>query len=85
MHNVLAQIFSKNSVLCQDVVKTTVLLASIKDFSTVNRIYSEFFEDNHAPARAAFEVARLPKDGRVEIEAVAVLGAPPAGSVLQCR
>ncbi|XP_073488125.1 2-iminobutanoate/2-iminopropanoate deaminase isoform X3 [Aquarana catesbeiana] len=56
-----------------NVVKTTVLLADINDFNDVNEVYKQFFKINH-PARAAYQVAALPKGGRVEIEAVAVLG-----------
>ncbi|XP_006104212.1 2-iminobutanoate/2-iminopropanoate deaminase [Myotis yumanensis] len=56
-----------------NVVKTTVLLADINDFSTVNDIYKQYFK-SHFPARAAYQVAALPRGGRVEIEAVAVQG-----------
>ncbi|KAG8441791.1 hypothetical protein GDO86_010825 [Hymenochirus boettgeri] len=56
-----------------NVVKTTVLLADINDFNDVNDIYKQFFQNNF-PARAAYQVAALPRGGRVEIEAVAVLG-----------
>ncbi|XP_036926108.1 2-iminobutanoate/2-iminopropanoate deaminase-like [Sturnira hondurensis] len=56
-----------------NVVKTTVLLADINDFNTVNEIYKQYFKNNF-PARAAYQVAALPKGGRVEIEAVAVRG-----------
>lgn len=54
-----------------DVVKTTVLLKSIGDFADMNKVYAEYFTEPF-PARAAFEVAALPKGGKVEIEAVAV-------------
>lgn len=53
-----------------DVIKTTVLLQSIGDFVEMNREYARFFESD-CPARAAFEVAALPKGALVEIEAVA--------------
>ena len=53
-----------------DVVKTTVLLDNIGDFGAMNEVYATFFGDC-APARAAFEVAKLPKDALVEIEAIA--------------
>ncbi|XP_018411664.1 PREDICTED: ribonuclease UK114 isoform X2 [Nanorana parkeri] len=56
-----------------NVVKTTVLLADINDFNDVNDVYKQFFQVNH-PARAAYQVVALPRGGRVEIEAVAVLG-----------
>ena len=54
-----------------DVVKTTVYLADIADFAAMNGVYAEFFTAPY-PARAAFEVAALPKAGRVEIECIAV-------------
>ena len=53
-----------------DVVETTVLLADIAEFGAMNEVYAEFFEAPY-PARAAFQVAALPKGGRVEIKAVA--------------
>jgi 2-iminobutanoate/2-iminopropanoate deaminase len=55
----------------ENVVKTTVYLASIDDFQTVNQTYAEFF-GKHPPARAAFQVAALPLGALVEIEAVAI-------------
>ncbi|MCD4708157.1 MAG: Rid family detoxifying hydrolase [Candidatus Sabulitectum sp.] len=55
-----------------DIVKTTVLLADMSDFAAMNRAYSEFFKQPY-PARAAFQVAKLPLNARVEIEAVARL------------
>ena len=54
-----------------DVVKTTVYLANIADFAAMNAVYAEFFSVPY-PARAAFEVACLPKNALVEIECVAV-------------
>ena len=54
-----------------DVVKTTVLLKDMGEFGEMNGVYAEFFAEPY-PARAAFQVAALPKNGRVEIEAVAV-------------
>ncbi|XP_075873249.1 2-iminobutanoate/2-iminopropanoate deaminase isoform X2 [Nelusetta ayraudi] len=56
-----------------NVVKTTVLLADINDFNSVNEVYKTFFSSSF-PARAAYQVAALPRGGRVEIEAVAVVG-----------
>jgi 2-iminobutanoate/2-iminopropanoate deaminase len=52
-------------------VKCTVFLQDMNDFSKMNAVYSEFFKPPY-PARAAVQVARLPKDVRIEIEAVAV-------------
>ncbi len=53
------------------VVKTTVLLKSLDDFSVVNGIYGSYFKEPY-PARATFQVAKLPKDALVEIEAIAI-------------
>ena len=55
-----------------DVAETTVLLDSIADFGAMNEVYAEFFAAPY-PARAAFEVAALPKGAKVEIKAVAYL------------
>jgi len=55
----------------QNVVKTTVYLSDIENFSRMNTIYAEYFGDNK-PARACVEVSRLPKDVLVEIDAIAV-------------
>ncbi|WP_068613947.1 RidA family protein [Paenibacillus tuaregi] len=53
------------------VIKTTVFLKDLGDFVKVNEIYSSFFTEPY-PARSAVEVARLPKDGLVEIEVIAL-------------
>lgn len=53
-----------------DVCKTTVLLADIAEFGAMNEVYAEFFSEPY-PARAAFQVAALPKGAKVEIEAIA--------------
>ena len=54
-----------------NVVKTTVFLADMNDFTAMNEIYAEFFSENK-PARATVQAARLPRDARVEIECIAV-------------
>lgn len=64
-------ILAEADMTMADVVKTTVLLADIADFAAMNEVYAAFFTAPH-PARAAFQVAALPKGARVEIEAVAV-------------
>jgi 2-iminobutanoate/2-iminopropanoate deaminase len=56
----------------EQVVKTTVFLADMKDFSAMNEVYGRFFSDV-PPARATVAAAGLPRDARVEIEAVAVI------------
>lgn len=53
-----------------DVIKTTVFLKDMNDFAAMNEVYATFFTAN-PPARSAVEVARLPKDALVEIEAIA--------------
>jgi 2-iminobutanoate/2-iminopropanoate deaminase len=53
------------------VVKTTVFLADMQEFATMNEVYAKFFQDE-PPARATVEAARLPRDARVEIEAIAL-------------
>lgn len=57
----------------KDIVKVTVFMKDMNDFAQMNEVYATFFTD-HKPARAAVEVARLPKDAQVEIEAVAAKG-----------
>ena len=57
----------------ENVVKTTVLLADIGDFGTMNGVYAEYFT-GACPARAAFAVKALPKGALVEIEAIAICG-----------
>lgn len=58
------------------VVKTTIFLADMGDFATVNAVYAERF-GSAPPARATVEVSRLPKDVKVEIEAIALVGETP--------
>lgn len=57
-----------------DIVKTTVFVKDLGDFATVNATYEAFFTEHQAPfpARSCVEVARLPKDVKIEIEAIAV-------------
>ncbi|MFN7945717.1 MAG: RidA family protein [Blastocatellia bacterium] len=55
----------------QKVVKTTVFLADMNDFAAMNEIYTQFFGDTR-PARSTVQVARLPRDARVEIDVIAL-------------
>jgi len=55
-----------------NVVKTTVYIKDMNDFASVNKIYGQYFKEPY-PARSCVEVARLPKDVLVEIEAVAII------------
>jgi 2-iminobutanoate/2-iminopropanoate deaminase len=58
------------------VVRTTIYLTDMNDFASVNEIYGSYFKEPY-PARATVQVARLPKDARVEIDAVAAYSASP--------
>jgi len=57
-----------------DIVKTTVFVKDLNDFATINATLEAFFTEHQAgfPARSCVEVARLPKDVKIEIEAIAV-------------
>jgi 2-iminobutanoate/2-iminopropanoate deaminase len=70
MHNLKAVLAAAGSDLNR-VVKTTVYLADMNEFSAMNEIYGKFFGEG-APARSTVEVSRLPKDVRVEIDVVAL-------------
>lgn len=69
LKNLSAVLEAGNSHL-ENALKVTIFLKDMNDFSAVNAIYSEFFPRN-CPARECVEVARLPKDARVEISAIA--------------
>lgn len=56
----------------EDIARVGVFVKDINDFAAINDVYTEFFGD-HKPARALVQVAKLPKDALIEIEAVAVL------------
>ena len=71
MRNVSA-ILEAAGVGLQQVVKTTVFLADMDDFTAMNEVYGRYFGEN-PPARATVQAARLPRDARVEIEAIAIL------------
>lgn len=70
LENVKAILEASGSGLT-DVVKTTVYLKDMAEFGAMNEVYRQFFPDS-PPARSTVEVARLPRDVRVEIEAVAL-------------
>ncbi|WP_231228966.1 RidA family protein [Helicobacter pylori] len=70
MENIKA-ILKEAGLAMDSVVKTTILLKSLDDFSVVNEIYGSYFKEPY-PARATFQVAKLPKDALVEIEAIAI-------------
>lgn len=68
----LKAVLEAGSSCLKHVVKTTVFLQDIGEFSRMNAVYAEFFPEN-PPARSAVQVAALPLGGRVEIEAVAMM------------
>ncbi|GAA9194441.1 RidA family protein [Helicobacter pylori] len=70
MENIKA-ILKEAGLGMDSVVKTTILLKSVDDFSVVNEIYGSYFKEPY-PARATFQVTKLPKDALVEIEAIAI-------------
>ncbi len=70
MENIKA-ILKEVGLRMDSVVKTTILLKSLDDFAVVNEIYGSYFKEPY-PARATFQVAKLPKDALVEIEAIAI-------------
>jgi 2-iminobutanoate/2-iminopropanoate deaminase len=69
----LEAILKSSGAHWKNVVKTTVFLADMNDFGAMNAVYARYFEECTAPARACVEVARLPKDVRVEIDCIAVI------------
>ena len=64
-------ILEQAGLTMDSVVKTTVFLSDMNNFGAMNEVYATFFSEGSFPARSAVEVARLPKDALVEIEAVA--------------
>jgi 2-iminobutanoate/2-iminopropanoate deaminase len=69
----LKAILEAGGATLENVVKTSVFLKDMNDFGTMNAVYAKHFGEDEAPARACVEVARLPKDVRVEIECIAVV------------
>jgi len=66
----LKAVLESYSIGMENVVKTTIFLRDMNNFSRINKIYSEYFTDQF-PARSCVEVSRLPKDADIEIEAIA--------------
>jgi 2-iminobutanoate/2-iminopropanoate deaminase len=72
LENLKAILEAAGSTLDQ-VVKTTVFLRDMNDFPEMNAVYALYFKEAIAPARSTVQVARLPKDAAIEIEAIATL------------
>jgi len=66
----LKAVLEPYSIDIENVVKTTIFLKDMNNFSQVNKIYGEYFKEKF-PARSCVEVSRLPKDAEIEIEAIA--------------
>ena len=66
----LKSVLESYSIGMENVVKTTIFLKDMNNFSRINKIYGEYFTDQF-PARSCVEVSRLPKDADIEIEAIA--------------
>ena len=64
-------VLAQAGLTMENIIKTTVFLKDMNDFAAMNEVYAPFFPES-PPARSAVEVARLPKDAMVEIEAIAV-------------
>ncbi|MUI55739.1 RidA family protein [Aliivibrio fischeri] len=74
LENVKA-VVEASGLTVSDIVKMTVFVKDLNDFGTVNEVYGNFFDEHKVanyPARSCVEVARLPKDVGIEIEAIAV-------------
>jgi 2-iminobutanoate/2-iminopropanoate deaminase len=67
----LAEVLRAAGTGMEAVVKTTVFLADMDDFAAMNEVYGRYFS-NEPPARSTVQAARLPRDARVEIDAIAV-------------
>ena len=72
LKNLLA-VLNAGGAKAEDVIKTTIYLTDLKNFQSVNEIYSEFFKVESTPARACIEVSSLPKGVLVEIDCVAYI------------
>lgn len=69
----LAAVLKAAGASLDNAVKTTVFLADMNDFAKMNEVYAKFFEKPY-PARSTVQVARLPRDAKIEIEVIAIAG-----------
>jgi len=67
----LSAVLEESGSNLNSVVKTMIFISDMNDFPIINEVYGEYFNE-HLPARSCVEVSRLPKDVKVEIEAVAL-------------
>ncbi|WP_427339007.1 RidA family protein [Caloranaerobacter sp. DY30410] len=68
----LKAVLKEGGATLNDVVKVTLYIKDMNQFGKINEVYEEYFCENK-PARSCIEVARLPKDGNVEVEAIAII------------
>lgn len=68
----LKNVLKEGGAKLEDVVKVTVFIKDMAQFKFVNEVYSEYFVE-HKPARSCVEVSKLPLDGDIEIEAIAII------------
>ncbi|GFN34504.1 RidA family protein [Tepidimicrobium xylanilyticum] len=71
LENMLAVVEAGGANL-KDIAKVNIYITNMDDFSLINKVYEDFFQ-GHKPARSCVQVAKLPKDADIEIEAIAVL------------
>lgn len=71
MHNLQAVLEAANMTF-EHVVKASIFISNMDDFSKINEVYGRFFDEAHEPARETVQVARLPKNVNVEISVIAV-------------
>ena len=71
----LKGILTEAGLTFENVIKTSIFISDMNNFSTINKIYAEYFSEETAPARETVEVANLPKFVNVEISAIAVMDA----------
>jgi 2-iminobutanoate/2-iminopropanoate deaminase len=68
----LKAVLNSSDMTFENVVKTSIFISDMDNFSQINEIYGSYFDDTSAPARETVQVARLPKDVNVEISMIAV-------------
>ena len=70
----LKAVLDETGLTFANVVKTSIFIADMNDFSAINEVYGSYFDEATAPARETVQVARLPRDVNVEISVIAVKG-----------
>ncbi|TYQ15172.1 UNVERIFIED_CONTAM: endoribonuclease L-PSP [Acetivibrio alkalicellulosi] len=68
----LKGVLNQSGIGFENIVKTTVYIKNMDDFLSINKIYAQYFKEPY-PARSCVEVSRLPKDVKIEIEAIAII------------